>query len=894
MSKKLFGAKTSESISPLIDVVMNGFAAMFIILIIYMAAFNSRKPIAPLMFIETQPPPVIRGQNYVFTFPVIGGVGNRHFKLISGDLSSLNLKFDSDTGTVFGSANANLKTSLIYPVKVACVVEVNDSARQITRHETTFIMSSTAIPYPETPFTITYKDDLLPEGRVGRNYEVMLGASGGIEPYQWHLSTGKMPKGLSIDCNNGRVYGKPAEAGKFTFEVMAEYLPGEYSVNGMRYTWVTGSSTKHFEMVVHDPLIHSLYLPTGRVGENYFATVNLNGKLPKEHVTWTSQVPGLTFFDANGIVTGIPQQAGKFKVGYQIANGTEKLGVGESELQILPAVPKAEVGGAVFNLWAGEPVECLIPYCGVCEPVTIINLTPLPAGLRIERNVLKGQPKVATLETVELRIQDALGAVKDGRIALRISPRRKPLKITSPEEILVVVGKNTYWHPLVQGAEGIIEWHFADDLPPGLEFADNQLKGKPTTPGTWKNQLIVKDIITESSIAQPATIRAVYADETVPKILTASAPSATMLIPYELTLSAIGGIGLIRFDITGALPAGIKFNNGNLTGTPTEAGIWPVKFTATDEVGQSSNAVDLKIAVIENYPKLLAKTIPPALVDTPFEFNFPTNGGIPPLKYLIAGSLPSGLSLTDYGLNGVPITPGSYTLDVSVTDSVGQKAGPVRYNFVVARTDQSKPEIISSLNLPKAIVDQYYELMLAASGGIGKGQIAFDGNAPPGLSFNEQGLSGIPTVAGTFEFDAVANDQAGQKSPIRHFQLSIVRLDNSRPVIITQELSAAIPGHKYIQVFAAEGGIGKYKWNFDGKLPQGLMFTANGIEGTLSSEEDPGKWPITFFVQDDAGQMSPTSTSEIVVLYWLSVNWPSAFNCLHLILSDLLLANHKD
>jgi Bacterial Ig domain/Putative Ig domain len=67
-----------------------------------------------------------------------------------------------------------------------------------------------------TSFSITTGQ--LPGGTVGTPYNATLGTSGGILPYNWSVSSGTLPPGLTLS-SNGTISGTPSGAGSFTFRV---------------------------------------------------------------------------------------------------------------------------------------------------------------------------------------------------------------------------------------------------------------------------------------------------------------------------------------------------------------------------------------------------------------------------------------------------------------------------------------------------------------------------------------------------------------------------------------------------------------------------------------------------------------------------------------------------
>lgn len=58
----------------------------------------------------------------------------------------------------------------------------------------------------------------LAPAELGKHYQENLQAEGGTEPYQWHLRSGHLPAGITLN-RNGVLAGTPRTAGDFTFVV---------------------------------------------------------------------------------------------------------------------------------------------------------------------------------------------------------------------------------------------------------------------------------------------------------------------------------------------------------------------------------------------------------------------------------------------------------------------------------------------------------------------------------------------------------------------------------------------------------------------------------------------------------------------------------------------------
>ena len=155
--------------------------------------------------------------------------------------------------------------------------------------------------------------------------------------------------------------------------------------------------------------------------------------------------------------------------------------------------------------------------------------------------------------------------------------------------------------------------------------------------------------------------------------------------PFAFTVAS-GGQSPFTWSETGTLPSGLALSSdGVLSGTPTSAGSPSMTVTVRDSSTPQKTDSKLFTIVVDDSAAFVINTTPQPTSGTvgvsynpgASGFQFTANGGVPPLAWSESGALPPGLTFGRDGLlSGTPTSAGSYSITLSVADSLGQNASP--------------------------------------------------------------------------------------------------------------------------------------------------------------------------------------------------------------------------
>ena len=274
----------------------------------------------------------------------------------------------------------------------------------------------------------------------------------------------------------------------------------------------------------------------------------------------------------------------------------------------------------------------------------------------------------------------------------------------------------------------------ATGLPPGLFFENNRLKGRHTTPGTFRAKIFFRGPTLSSIFSQEITI---YNYESAPSIFTSDLPSGKVGQGYSAELFTESANSPADSWTATGLPVGLVFSNGKISGTPFVFGNFDIAITATNPLGSATRTLTISISVgvpsipVQSYSLKKSEAISQAIA-----LENATNR---PVNSWSASGLPPGLAINSSTgvVTGTPTDSGKYTSTIFAIGAGGSVSSEVVFLI--------RQSFIGKYAEDFSQTPQIYEPGSAKNWEVVSG-------LPPGLAINLSSgvITGTPTASGAF------------------------------------------------------------------------------------------------------------------------------------------------
>ncbi|MGD0890571.1 MAG: putative Ig domain-containing protein [Terracidiphilus sp.] len=737
----------------------------------------------------------------------------------------------------------------------------------------------------------------LPPATVGTAFSETLAVSGGISPYTWKLTAGTLPSCLTL-TTAGALSGTPLASCTGSYDVTVE-VTDSGTPNAL-------AATEKLTIVINAAPAIVLPAPAtlqaGVYNVAYTGSVAATGGAGTLTYSITGNLPtGLTLNTSTGAITGTPTAGGTFSFTIKAADAFGDSATQAYSIAITyPAlsITTSSLPAGLYNTTYGPETLAATGGSGSAANLSW-SATGLPAGLSLSSaGVITGKPTVTGAFSVVITVNDSV-AKSSAQATLSLSVTYPTLSITTaslPNGVLNAAYPNTTLAATGgSGSSANYTWSWTaasgSSLPAGLNLsAAGLISGTPTAGGSFSVVLKVADSVSNTTATETLPLTITYPTLSV---TTKSLPNGLLNAAYApVTLAASGGSdNSSNYSWTWAaasgssLPAGLNLSTaGILSGTPTAGGAFSVVVTVKDSVSNTSASATLALTVA--YPALTIPTtaLPNGILNatyTPYTLTA-TGGSDNTANYswtwaaAAGSSLPPGMSLSAAGvLSGSPTSGGSYSVVLTVADSVSKTNASVTLPFTVGFTTL----VISTKTLPAAYFNTAYgPVDLAATGGSGNSAnyswtwaAAAGSSLPGGLSLSSAGaITGTPTATGTFSVVVTVADSVSKTNTQATLSLSVTyaALSITTTAIPNGVLNAAYTPY----TLTATGGSNtssNYTWSWTAasgsSLPAGLALSAGGvISGTPTAG---GSFSVVLKVADSVSGTNATATLPVTVTY---------------------------
>ena len=415
--------------------------------------------------------------------------------------------------------------------------------------------------------------------KIGMPYKIEFKTSKGTGSIAWEISD-DLPAGLSFDPVSAELSGIPSA----TFN---SYVRVSATNSG-------GSAEKRFKLTVKSqkPAVKFDNMGSAVKGQPYTASASVTGSNPIT-VTVDNVPAGVTYEyvpkDSAVNFTGTPTDWGSFKVKITAQNEGGKTSKTKNlKVNSAPSITTTSLKDAT----AGKSYSMALKADGTKKITwTLSEGSSLPSGISLKgTGKLSGKAAADGTHTIKFVAANDYGS--DSKyLTLKVSPIAP--KIKTPSLKRGTAGE-AYSVSLKADGTPPLEWGYTGTLPEGITFSNGTFSGKSAKAFSGNVAVTLSNSGGSVSKTYALVIKAVK-----PSITTASLPAGTKGQEYSATLQATGTPD-IKWSWSGN-PSGLTLNadTGAISGTPTEAGTFRVKVTATNDAKAVSKTIRLTIADTE-------------------------------------------------------------------------------------------------------------------------------------------------------------------------------------------------------------------------------------------------------------------------------------------------------
>ena len=306
---------------------------------------------------------------------------------------------------------------------MAIVPTLNGSIDTFAQNPTDMILDIFSYFAPITPLEITTTS--LPSGALTFPYNVNLGASGGVPPYTWSLTSGVLPTGLNPLSASGAITGTPTVTGTYPFTVQVVDSQTPPATKSAPLSITVNATLAQLTVVTTS-------LPNGTQNTGYNAMLAADGGVTP--YTWSiiaGNLPrGLSLNTNTGAIIGTPSGGGTSNFTVQVTDSNSPPANASAPLSItvIAAVPLSITTTSLPAGMTGTAYSANLTAIGGVSPYTWSMASgSLPPGLQLNQTTgaIFGTPTTAGTSNFTVQVADSEtppAIIVSGPLSIVISP----------------------------------------------------------------------------------------------------------------------------------------------------------------------------------------------------------------------------------------------------------------------------------------------------------------------------------------------------------------------------------------------------------------------------------------------------------------------------------------
>jgi uncharacterized protein (TIGR03437 family) len=309
---------------------------------------------APVSVKAPSLPDAVSGAPYTQTLTAIGGNPPYSWSLLSGALpTGLSL---SASGTISGNPSV--------PGTSVFAVQATDASGGVASAGATILVK---------PTPIVISSGALPSGVTGSGYpQQVLGASGGVAPYVFSITSGGLPPGMSL--TNGVISGTPTLDGTFPFTVTVADAAGNHANSALSI--IVRVSTSDLQLLAGSV---SFSLGTGASSLPPSQAVGVQSTIVAQPVSYAVSVsPPSSWLS----VTGAGTTPGSLNVG--LTNAAQSLLPGVSQAAITLTCTSQSCSGKTQTVTVTLTVSSPPPQLTVLSSLLAFSTSSTPPQAQVQ------------------------------------------------------------------------------------------------------------------------------------------------------------------------------------------------------------------------------------------------------------------------------------------------------------------------------------------------------------------------------------------------------------------------------------------------------------------------------------------------------------------------------